>query len=64
MASGDGANDVNMIQAADIGIGISGQEGMQVWNEVFSFENVVFFFTTHTSQNISWLIFHLVMQRR
>uniref|UniRef100_A0A3Q1EZ03 Phospholipid-transporting ATPase n=1 Tax=Acanthochromis polyacanthus TaxID=80966 RepID=A0A3Q1EZ03_9TELE len=25
----DGANDVNMIQAADIGIGISGQEGMQ-----------------------------------
>lgn len=28
--TGDGANDVNMIQAADIGIGISGQEGMQV----------------------------------
>lgn len=28
--SGDGANDVNMIQAADIGVGISGQEGMQV----------------------------------
>ncbi|KAI4570209.1 hypothetical protein MJT46_019639 [Ovis ammon polii x Ovis aries] len=27
--SGDGANDVSMIQAADIGIGISGQEGMQ-----------------------------------
>uniref|UniRef100_A0A3B4TMJ1 P-type phospholipid transporter n=1 Tax=Seriola dumerili TaxID=41447 RepID=A0A3B4TMJ1_SERDU len=26
----DGANDVNMIQAADIGIGISGQEGMQL----------------------------------
>ncbi|RXM95859.1 putative phospholipid-transporting ATPase VB [Acipenser ruthenus] len=26
---GDGANDVNMIQAADVGIGISGQEGMQ-----------------------------------
>ncbi|KAK2116985.1 putative phospholipid-transporting ATPase VB [Saguinus oedipus] len=25
----DGANDVSMIQAADIGIGISGQEGMQ-----------------------------------
>lgn len=30
MALGDGANDVNMIQAADIGVGISGQEGMQV----------------------------------
>ncbi|CAI5651883.1 unnamed protein product [Oreochromis niloticus] len=29
LAAGDGANDVNMIQAADIGIGISGQEGMQ-----------------------------------
>lgn len=39
-ASGDGANDVNMIQAADIGIGISGQEGMQVWTEVLSLENV------------------------
>lgn len=28
--SGDGANDVSMIQMADVGIGISGQEGMQV----------------------------------
>lgn len=27
--AGDGANDVSMIQAADVGIGISGQEGMQ-----------------------------------
>lgn len=27
---GDGANDVSMIQVADIGIGVSGQEGMQV----------------------------------
>lgn len=27
---GDGANDVGMIQEADIGIGISGVEGMQV----------------------------------
>ena len=26
---GDGANDVSMIQTADIGVGISGQEGMQ-----------------------------------
>lgn len=30
LLSGDGANDVSMIQAADIGVGISGQEGMQV----------------------------------
>ncbi|GMH77774.1 hypothetical protein TrST_g13861 [Triparma strigata] len=29
LAIGDGANDVSMIQAAHIGIGISGQEGMQ-----------------------------------
>ncbi|XP_023080289.1 probable phospholipid-transporting ATPase VD isoform X3 [Piliocolobus tephrosceles] len=27
--TGDGANDVSMIQVADIGIGVSGQEGMQ-----------------------------------
>lgn len=27
---GDGANDVGMIQEADIGVGISGVEGMQV----------------------------------
>lgn len=27
---GDGANDVPMIQTAHIGVGISGQEGMQV----------------------------------
>jgi phospholipid-translocating ATPase len=27
--AGDGANDVSMIQTADVGIGISGQEGMQ-----------------------------------
>ncbi|XP_018517728.1 LOW QUALITY PROTEIN: probable phospholipid-transporting ATPase VD [Lates calcarifer] len=29
LAVGDGANDVSMIQTADVGIGISGQEGMQ-----------------------------------
>lgn len=34
LATGDGANDVNMIQAADVGVGISGQEGMQVCTEV------------------------------
>uniref|UniRef100_A0A8I3VYI5 Phospholipid-transporting ATPase n=1 Tax=Callithrix jacchus TaxID=9483 RepID=A0A8I3VYI5_CALJA len=31
LSIGDGANDVSMIQAADIGIGISGQEGMQCY---------------------------------
>ncbi|NXX49882.1 AT8B3 ATPase, partial [Tricholaema leucomelas] len=29
LAIGDGANDVNMIKTADIGVGISGQEGIQ-----------------------------------
>jgi phospholipid-translocating ATPase len=29
LAIGDGANDVSMIQEADIGIGISGKEGLQ-----------------------------------
>ncbi|GKA65962.1 probable phospholipid-transporting ATPase 4, partial [Tanacetum coccineum] len=29
LAIGDGANDVGMIQEADIGIGISGMERMQ-----------------------------------
>lgn len=27
--SGDGANDVSMIRAAHVGVGITGQEGMQ-----------------------------------
>ena len=29
LAIGDGANDVSMIQKADIGVGIAGREGMQ-----------------------------------
>lgn len=34
LAIGDGANDVGMIQSADIGVGISGMEGMQVRKNV------------------------------
>jgi phospholipid-transporting ATPase len=29
LAIGDGANDVSMIQTAQVGVGISGQEGLQ-----------------------------------
>lgn len=29
LAIGDGANDVSMLQMADVGVGVSGQEGMQ-----------------------------------
>ena len=29
LSIGDGANDVSMIQMADVGVGISGREGMQ-----------------------------------
>jgi phospholipid-transporting ATPase len=29
LAVGDGANDVNMISSADVGVGISGLEGQQ-----------------------------------
>ncbi len=32
LAIGDGANDVAMIQAADVGIGILGKEGRQAVN--------------------------------
>lgn len=35
LAIGDGANDVGMIQEADIGVGISGVEGMQVSIKLF-----------------------------
>jgi len=34
LAIGDGANDVGMLQEADVGIGISGVEGMQVPKKV------------------------------
>lgn len=45
--SGDGANDVSMIQVADVGVGISGQEGMQV--HLFSFLRFFFSALLHSS---------------
>ena len=32
LAIGDGANDVSMIQTAHVGVGISGNEGLQAAN--------------------------------
>lgn len=43
LAIGDGANDVGMIQEADIGVGISGVEGMQVG---YQFNQYFYNFTT------------------
>ena len=43
LAIGDGANDVGMLQEADIGVGISGAEGMQVC----SFVNYIPFWIGH-----------------
>ncbi|TVU18459.1 hypothetical protein EJB05_34561, partial [Eragrostis curvula] len=40
LAIGDGANDVGMIQEADIGVGISGAEGMQIC--YFFYKNITF----------------------
>lgn len=37
LAIGDGANDVGMLQEADIGIGISGVEGMQVRTKLINY---------------------------
>ena len=44
LAIGDGANDVGMLQEADIGVGISGVEGMQV--------KICFFITVVFSYNL------------
>ncbi|KAE9449131.1 hypothetical protein C3L33_18968, partial [Rhododendron williamsianum] len=43
LAVGDGANDVGMLQEADIGVGISGVEGMQIC--YFFYKNIAFGFT-------------------
>lgn len=49
LAIGDGANDVGMLQEADIGIGISGVEGMQV-------ENLIVYSITQRYANHSFRI--------
>jgi len=42
LAIGDGANDVGMLQEADIGVGISGVEGMQVMQSFTKYSFVFF----------------------
>jgi len=50
LAIGDGANDVPMIQAAQIGVGISGKEGLQAVNSSdYSIGQFRFVFTLHFS---------------
>lgn len=51
-SAGDGANDVSMIQVADIGVGISGQEGMQVVYTKTAANDIRFHFKL--VQNLPW----------
>ncbi|KAJ0974205.1 hypothetical protein J5N97_016170 [Dioscorea zingiberensis] len=45
LSIGDGANDVSMIQAAHVGVGISGLEGMQAVITYFFYKNLTFTLT-------------------
>ena len=52
---GDGANDVVILQEADIGVGISSVEGMQVYAEqIFSI-----LFHSHLKINLTYICFQL-----
>ena len=66
LAIGDGANDVAMIQAAHVGVGISGQEGMQAANAAdFSFgqfrflTELLFVWGRNAYRRMSTMIFYL-----
>lgn len=41
LAIGDGANDCNMIQAADVGVGLRGEEGLQAFNVSHLFKSLL-----------------------
>ncbi|GJW69636.1 probable phospholipid-transporting ATPase 4 [Tanacetum coccineum] len=74
LAIGDGANDVGMIQEADIGIGISGMEGMQavmansyfVYKKNIVFETYLIYYEQSIQDSrvmsymmdVSWLLFN------
>jgi len=66
LAIGDGANDVAMIQAAHVGVGISGQEGMQAANSAdFSFgqfrflTELLFLWGRNAYRRMSNMIFYM-----
>jgi len=67
LAIGDGANDVAMIQAAHVGVGISGQEGMQAANSAdfsvgqFRFlTELLFVWGRNAYRRMSTMIFYLL----
>ncbi|MGH0146457.1 UNVERIFIED_CONTAM: hypothetical protein FKN15_046773 [Acipenser sinensis] len=62
LAIGDGANDVSMIQVADVGIGISGQEGMQVYAD--SDIDVFSFGTPINTSALLIILLHLVLESK
>lgn len=59
LAIGDGANDVAMIQAADVGIGIMGKEGRQAVNNsdyaVAQFRFLVSFRSLVHAVQVHWI---------
>ncbi|XP_053476877.1 probable phospholipid-transporting ATPase VD isoform X2 [Ictalurus furcatus] len=55
LAIGDGANDVSMIQVADVGVGISGQEGMQMFVNLLFWFQLFCGFSGSTMSN-SWVL--------
>lgn len=62
LISGDGANDVSMIQVADVGVGISGQEGMQVRRSRRDMAMYVWTIEMCLLVNVSSTIFIAVLQ--
>jgi phospholipid-translocating P-type ATPase (flippase) len=71
MAIGDGANDVSMIKEADVGVGISGKEGMQAVMASdyaiaqFRFLKRLVFWHGRTSYNrITWMILYFFYKVR
>lgn len=66
LSIGDGANDVSMLQEADIGVGISGVEGMQVTTilcvyVMFIYIQIYIFFTFIDIHNLVIIKFQLLI---